>query len=352
MNVHINKLVVILAMISGLHLSLQAQEIALFRDKEPLKIVLVTDVIAIQNDKSEDPEYISGMLLYNLSTLKREAFDIKVKARGNTRRVTELCEFPPLKFNFKKSQLKNTVFDGVDKIKFVSQCRLDEPFAEFVKEEYMLYNVYNQLTEYSYKTRLVEIEIKDYQLRVPPIKMTGFLIEDDDMFAQRINAKEFNGRIFHPDSCASEATDVMSLFQYMIGNTDWYINTRHNIKVFQLNETNDLIPVAYDFDFSGVINTPYASPSRQIPIRSVTQRYFKGSCRDINEYFQIIKLFNDKQTEIYSLYNDSDLLTSTTVRKSLRYFNKFYKIINDPDQLESSFDSACNQPIILQVQQQ
>ena len=65
----------------------------------------------------------------------------------------------------------------------------------------------------------------------------------------------------------------------MIGNTDWYINTNHNIDVFQDKVTGALIPVAFDFDFAGVINTPYATPSKQIPIVQVRQRYFKGSCR-------------------------------------------------------------------------
>ncbi len=326
--------------------SLQAQDIALFQDKEPLKIVLVTDVVAIQNDKSENPEYISGMLMHYHTAYQFDAFDIKVKARGNTRRVTELCDFPPLKFNFKKGQLKGTDFDGVDKIKFVSQCRQDEEFAEYVMEEYLLYNVYNKLSDYSYRTRLVEIEIKDAQLRVPNIKMTGFLIEDDEMLAKRINAKEYEGRVYHADSCAHEPTDIMTLFQYMIGNTDWYINTRHNIKIFELKDSKALIPVAFDFDFAGVINTVYASPSRQIPIRSVTQRYFKGSCRDAEDYYDIIGLFNEKQDEIYSLYADSNLISSSTARKATKYFNKFYKIINNPEQVESSFISACQNPII------
>jgi hypothetical protein len=69
------------------------------------------------------------------------------------------------------------------------------------------------------------------------------------------------------------------MFQYMIGNTDWYVNTRHNIDIYQKKD-GALIPVAFDFDFAGVINMPYAMPSREIPIREsnreILQRQLPG----------------------------------------------------------------------------
>lgn len=323
-----------------------AQEILLFQEKEPVRLTLVTDMLALENDKSENPEYISGMLLHHISDYKFDAFDLKVKARGNTRRVTGLCDFPPLKFNFKKNQLKNTIFDGVDKLKLVSQCRQEEGFREYLLEEYLLYNTYNILTENSYKTRLVIIEIKDFQLRVPSKSMTGFFIEDEKSLAKRIEAKEYEDRIYSQDSCENEAVDVLSMFQFMIGNTDWYINTRHNIDVFETKDDKSLIPVAFDFDFAGVINTPYAVPSKQIPISRVTQRYFKGSCNEPEAFHPVIELFNSKKDEIYALYNSFELLPAATIKKSLKYYSKFYKIINNPALAESSFDSACKGPYI------
>ena len=340
------KIILLLILLSGVLQNTTAQVTALFQEKEPIRITLVTDVLALENDKSENPEYIGAMLLHHITDHKFDAFDLKVRARGNTRRVSGLCEFPPLKFNFKKNQLKNTIFDGVDKLKFVSQCRQEESFKEYLLEEYLLYNIYNILTENSYKTRLVYIEIKDFQLRVPSISMTGFLIEEDDSFAKRIGAKEFEGRVYSQENCDNEALDIMSMFQFMIGNTDWYVNTRHNIDVFEKKDDKALIPVAFDFDFAGVINTPYATPSKQIPITKVTQRYYKGSCNDQEAFHPVIELFNSKKEEIYALYNSFDLLPVPSVKKSLKYYNKFYKIINDPSLAESSFDSACQSPFI------
>ena len=313
----------------------------LFQSEEPLELTLEIDLFTIINDKSEEPEYIPGLLIQQLTKYQISAFEIKVKARGNTRRVTDLCEFPPLKFNFKKSQLPGTVFEGNDKLKFVSQCRQEKEFQNYVLEEYLLYKTYNILTEESYKTRLVNITFKDSGSKVPIITMTGFLIEDHKTLAKRIEAKEFEEMLYSQDSCLEGAVDRLAVFQFMIGNTDWYINTKHNTDIFELKKDNSLVPVPFDFDFSGIINTIYASPSKQIPITNVRQRYFKGSCRDLGAYDSTIKLFNDKKDEIYSLYKSFEYLPKSRLNQSMKYFSKFYEIINDPNKMHASFNVAC-----------
>ncbi|NJN25220.1 MAG: hypothetical protein HC819_04200 [Cyclobacteriaceae bacterium] len=323
-------------------------DMPLFQSQEPLELTLVADIVAIRSDKSDDPEYTPAMLLQHFDTYINKGFDIKIKARGNTRRLSGLCDFPPLKFNFKKGQVKNTVFEGQDKLKFVSQCRQEESFQNYVLEEYLLYQTYHIITPVSYRTRLVNITIKDYKLRVPTITMTGFLIEDDESLAKRIDARPYEQKLFSQDSCESTAVDRLSMFQYMIGNTDYYIHTLHNTDIFELKHSGELIPVPFDFDFAGVINTPYASPSRQIPITQVRQRYFKGSCRDEQAYNPILELFNSKKAEIFALYNRFDYLPKTVIKKSLRYYGKFYKIINDPESVEESFYSVCNAPLYLE----
>jgi len=320
---------------------INSQQVSLFNDTTPLKLTLVTDVVSLKNDKSKDPEYIEGMLLHHITKYKFESFEIKVKARGGTRRLSDLCDFPPLKFNFKKKKVKNSVFEGLDKMKFVSQCRQQEDFQDYLLEEYLLYKTFNILTDDSYRVRLVEIVIKDEKLRVDEITMKGFLIEDDEAFAERRMMKEYGGAVYSQDSCEVQSIDILSTFQYMIGNTDWYVNTRHNIDVYERKD-GELIPVPFDFDFAGVINTPYAVPSKEIPITRVKERYYKGSCRDFEAFNPVIDLFNSKKSIIFELYNSFESLDKSIIRKSLRYYSKFYKILNDPSQAEPSFYQACN----------
>ncbi len=319
-----------------------AQDIPLFESDEPLNITLIADVVALIEDKSDEPEYSSATLMHHLGKYELDALEIKVKARGKTRRLTELCDFPPLKFNFKKNGVENTIFKNQDKLKFVSQCKQQEDFEHYVLEEYLLYKTYNIISEESYKVRLVNITIRDKQLRVPTIEMTGFLIEDDKPLAKRIGAKSYDKIVFSQDSCDDRSMDRLAMFQYMIGNTDWYVNTGHNTDIFEFKADGALISVPYDFDFAGVINTSYAIPSKEIPIKQVRQRYYKGSCRDLNGYNSSINIFNEKQDEIYSLYNSFKHLPGSVIKKSLKYYDKFYKIINDSALVVDSFQSACN----------
>ena len=63
------------------------------------------------------------MILHHISKYEFESFDMKVKARGNTRRISGLCDFPPLKLKFKKEDL---VEDGYSpnykSFKLVTHC--------------------------------------------------------------------------------------------------------------------------------------------------------------------------------------------------------------------------------------
>ena len=38
------------------------------------------------------------------------------------------------------------------------------------------------------------------------------------------------------------------------------------------------MPVPYDFDFSGLVGTPYATPPDQVPIKNVRTRFYRGYC--------------------------------------------------------------------------
>jgi hypothetical protein len=254
----------------------------------------------------------------------------------------DLCDFPPLKLNFRKNHVDNTIFQGQDKVKFVSQCRQDEIFQEYLLEEYLIYRTYNVLTDLSYRVRMVEITIRDRNLRTDPIEMTGFLIEDDDLFEKRMGLKKYKGVVYNQDSCESKSIDLLSMFQYMVGNTDWYVNTRHNIDVYLDKSNGDILPVAFDFDFAGVINTMYAQPSKEIPIKRVTQRYYKGSCREVAAYNPLIDHFNSKKQEIFSLYESFELLPDAAIKKSLKFYTRFYKIINKDSLSETSLMAKCD----------
>ena len=129
----------------------------LFKSSKPIELILQMDMEKVLNDRSEEPEYIPAFLVHRVNDEVIHTFNIKVKARGNTRRIQNICEFPPLKINFAKKSTKNTIFEGQDKIKMVTHCNESEQFQNYALLEYLAYKTYNSITNYSYQVRLVNI---------------------------------------------------------------------------------------------------------------------------------------------------------------------------------------------------
>ena len=313
----------------------------LFNNSEPIELILRLDMEQVLNDKSEDPKYSPALLIQKLDEKNIKVFNIKVKARGNTRRVANICEFPPLKINFEKKSTQNTVFEGQDKLKMVTHCNESNDYQNYTLLEYLAYKTYNSLTDHSYKVRLVNILYEDIKHKHPNQKKSGFLIEDDDLLAKRIGGNVTDKKIWSPDSCDQQAFDVFSMFQFMIGNTDWWVHTRHNVDLISLN--NDaLIPIPFDFDGAGIINTPYAMPSSQLPITRVRERFFKGACRTISSYTETLELFNQKRQEIITLIENAHFLDRKLRKNSLNYVEDFYSIINNEDQFKKYIHMTCD----------
>ena len=75
----------------------------LFSRSTPIEFEIQMDMGKILNDKSADPQYSTAFLIQKIDE-KNMAFNIKIKARGNTRRIRDICDFPPLKSTLRKSQ--------------------------------------------------------------------------------------------------------------------------------------------------------------------------------------------------------------------------------------------------------
>src|SRR6188472_4420980 len=77
--------------------------------------------------------------------------------------------------------------------------------------------------------------------------------------------------------------DLVMLFEYMIGNTDFSIMEQHNVRLVQ-TQAGQRFAVPYDFDYSGLADASYATPSKALPITSVRDRLFRGPCRTAAEW--------------------------------------------------------------------
>lgn len=317
-------------------------EAPLFASEEPIKITLTIDIRTVRNDNSDDPQYSEGNLVLYNSPEDSITLDIEVKARGHARRLYGFCTFPPIKLNFKKKQVEGTVFEGQDKLKLVSYCKDMESYEDYVLQEYLIYKMYNMFTPYSFKVRLVEVTYKDIKDKANEVVRYGFLIEDDERMAERNGGTITEVLMSNHDRCERETLDIFTIFEFMIGNADWWIAkpVMHNVKLVYF-EGKPIVPVPYDFDYCGAINTSYAVPPEVLDLSSVRIRYFMGFCRLQGTYENTITLFNDKKDAIYDMYNNFELLDEKKIKSVLKYYDDFYEIVNDPKKLKINVYDKC-----------
>ena len=313
----------------------------LFSSDETMLITIKSDFKSLmKGKKSEDPAYQAAELIYTDSNGGEEIFEIKIKPRGITRRINSWCSFPPLMLNFKKKAVENTVFAGQDKLKLVAYCKNTDANEQYNIMEYLVYKVYQQFTPYSFQVRLVQVTYIDTSEKYKPVTRYGFIIENEKALAKRNGGEIAELKLNNHDRCDRKSIDIFTCFQYMVGNTDWWVGNQHNVKILVIDGMMP-IPVPYDFDITGVVNVNYASPDERLGIASVRERLLRGYCRRPGEYEEILEIFNEKKEAIYNIYRSCEILDAKQLKGTLAYFDQFYDIINDPRKVRSNFYESC-----------
>jgi hypothetical protein len=252
-----------------------------------------------------------------------------------------ICTFPPLLLNFAKGNVNNTIFQNQDKLKLVMPCKGEK----YLLREFYVYKLYNLITDQSYKVRLVKLTLEDLSPKSKDFEpFLCFLIEEEEQMAKRNNMVSVDQELIRPESIVKDDFLRMSVFQYLIGNTDWSVQYRQNIKLMNVDKPSLPIAVPYDFDHAGIVEAPYAKPAPELKMLSVTERRYRGYCiEDIQIFEPTIELFNSKKDEIYSLYATSTILDEKTIKSTTKYLNSFFATINNSKKLKSEFQYPCLQ---------
>jgi len=187
---------------------------------------------------------------------------------------------------------------------------------------------------------LCEITYVDLGNKRKTITKVGILLEDVKTVAKRNNLKVFEKLIRNQESINKFDLDNFTFFQYMIGNLDWSIPKRHNVKI--LKDKNKGLPIAvpYDFDYSGFINTSYAIPPKGFGISTVKKRVFRGICR-VNNYSATIKFYQSKKNELYSVINNASFLDAKNRSELINYLDDFYTTLNNPKEVNKKIIKTC-----------
>ena len=303
--------------------------------EERLQITLTADFSYLLENKY-DENYQQAFLSYSKNDGNQQ-LEVKVRARGKFRRKT--CDFPPLKLKFKKGALKDLgIRTNHKSLKLVTHC-MDAPDAEQnLIKEYLAYQMFNTLTDQSFRVKLIEVTYQDAKGVEEPVKRMGFLIENTNEMAERLGGEEceqcYNTQLSQLDV---RYCHLLTMFQYMIGNTDWNPQMMHNVKVVNLPTQDKPVLVPYDFDFSGLVNASYARPNPDYKQTDIRQRIYMHKVEDFNEVKPIIRFFKVKEKEILQLVKDNDYLTKKNKRDTMQFLRSFFSLLDNPDAAKMEF---------------
>ncbi len=312
-----------------------------FADRSTLQFILSTDLTVLLADRALNSPERPATLGYRDANGAPVWLPLKIKTRGKFRLVESVCDFPPIRLDFPAKQLTGTVFAGQNKLKLVTHCRTADPaYEQYVIQEYLSYRVYELLTPRSFRTRLAKVTYGDASVTHDPITGYAFVIEDEREMAGRTGAEivELDG--FHALLADEFEMGVHDVFQFMIGNTDWSTILSQNVKFLQ-DPAGNVTVVPFDFDWSGVVAAPYATPAPDIPITNVRERFYMGVCRWNDHLTAVFEHFVQLKGAIYDLYRNEEALTPEHRERTLRYYDEFYAIITDKTLAQNQIRDAC-----------
>ena len=323
----------------------------LFANDSLMTVTIEAPLTTLMRDLP-DEEYLVGKFSFPRDDGTEQTVDLKVRTRGEYRRQKKHCDFAPIRLNFRTEQLEDTVLAGQDKLKMVTHCRTKRKreYEQLVLREFLAYRILNAMTEKSFGVRLWQINYIDTEGGEPMTRL-GFVIEDDDAVAARNGMVSVKTGDISSDDLDRRQQNLVHVFQYMIGNTEYSLfkaepddDCCHNIDLMSANAAAPFTPLAYDFDFAGIVNAHYAQPNPRYKLRNVRQRLYKGRCKNNELLPDTVQLIIDSKEAIYSLVRELEGLSPKSRRGVVRYLNSFYDQVSRPKYVNKKFVRKCSEP--------
>lgn len=320
-----------------------APAIDLFTAHEPLVVELALDFGELcRGARSAKCEDTPGTLAYMDAGGTEHRMRVSVQARGRWRNESGNCTVPPLSVIFDAGDTADTLFSGQTMLPLTTHCR-DTPteYEQYVLKEHLAYGIYNELTDKSLRTRLARVTYRDTGRRDRTVERYAFFTEHFASLAARQGAEFLPTENFDPLEADATELATLELFEFMIGNTDWSAVNAHNVAHIR-TPAGAVTAVAYDFDFSGIVNAPYATPPPQLRIRRVTQRLYRGFCHPEVDWTQLFAQFFGRRDAIEGVVrNEIAALEESHRQAALAYLEEFFAIISSPERRQPDILDAC-----------
>ncbi|HET7085884.1 MAG TPA: hypothetical protein VFI23_13995 [Rhizomicrobium sp.] len=289
--------------------------------------------------RKPDAKPVPGVL--KLTGSAPETLPVALSTRGITRRMKEICSFPPLRVEFTEKPGAASLFKGQKQLKLVTHCQSADKYEQDVLLEYSAYKLYNALTPESFDARLAKVEYTSEDGHAIATRY-GFFLEDIDDVARRNGQKRLRGanRISQTQLEAGAAARF-AVFEYMISNLDWAMTASppgrdccHNSRLVGAKDsTTDLTTVPYDFDYSGLVDAPYAVPPDGINVANVRIRRYRGFCQHNEQARAVAADLLARRAEMLRIVDQTPELSSSSRSRAARYLGEFFDEISSPDKV-------------------
>jgi len=315
----------------------------LFNSEDPLHLTLKADLKTFKKTAKKE-NYHPAEMTCTVDENFQVTDPVRIKARGIARKV--LCSLPPIWLNIRHSGMKaDSLKDlNINKIKLVVRCRSNKSYEHYVLREYLVYKLYNLITPYSFRVRLVRLTFVDTSKDNEATEDWAFLIEPMNLMCARLNAANIKSQKLSMRTLNPEHMDLVSLFSYMIGNEDLSVTGRHNLKILSVKPPGPqgFTPVAYDFDITGLVNTQYANPRVELGISSVKERYYLGPCRSESEHMESVQKLASCKDELIDYIKGFEYLDEKERTDVAAYIESYFSEAENDNFIERKILSTCH----------
>ena len=318
----------------------------LFTSPEPISVTISAPWQDIQRKEKFQGTY-PAKIEFTDELGNTTSLDLTVERRGRTRQA--VCRFPPIKLRFDKEKVKGTTFRGQKSLKLVTHCQTSSRYEQLYVLEMLVYRIYNLITDFSFKVQPLSITYVDSKHGGRDDPRFAFLIEDDSDVAKRNGQKKLKIARTAKHRLDPLESNNFALFQYLVSNVDWSTLSGpdkdkccHNAKLIGQDPSADPIyAIPYDFDSTGLVNAPYAVPSKKLPVSNVRQRLYRGFCMHNQTLGDARQRFLSNEQAILGLVRDEPRLNSGTRKKALKFLEKSFDILKNDQEYQERIIAKC-----------
>ena len=313
----------------------------LFASLEPDRLTITADFKTVQRDRDVDSKTLyPGTLAIAKDGVAGPPIPIQLRTRGHVRRNTRVCEFAPLRLEFPKAGVKDTVFDGLDFVRLGTHCQTEDVYQQYTLKEYLATRLLLTLTPRGLRVAAGAGDVRRHGRRQEALHAARHLLRGP----RRPGEADGGARAAGPApglqrrrSAVVAVHVVLPVHDRQHRLLDLFAAQRRDHRRHQGRPVRR----PYDFDYSGLVYAHYATPARGSAWRRCATVCTGGRARPRRRWSRRLQPFREKQAELLALPASLPGLDEGHRRNAEKYLNEFFELISKPDKVKRTFVTGC-----------